>query len=276
MRINMLRHTNPVEVTFDDVVVTPTGEVSFHPDLTTHLSGKQWTDLYDAMAFALRQGIVMNVHITIVWGRLGVHGDNVAREFLEDFCEVLKKRAKARRLPCGYIYAHENTRDEGLHTHLLTLWPHLDGANFELWVDKYFMKRSRLRVADLTAVKVSHRRDNDVARHWFWFGYVTKGTHTGAAIAVRRPERVVAWLSDLMLRRPEPGGGVVRCRKRVGVSRNLDRKARRDFGPDGFWSLLDRGVVFRKEDLYTDTHLQAHERDKQMDPSRFGIRSLAL
>ena len=79
------------------------------------------------------------------------------------------------------------------------------------------MKRSRLRVADLTAVKVSHRRDNDVARHWFWFGYVTKGTHPGAAIAVRRPERVVAWLSDLMLRRPEPGGGVVRCRKLQGL-----------------------------------------------------------
>lgn len=36
------------------------------PNATTCISGQQWANVYNGMAFALRQGIVMNVHVTIV------------------------------------------------------------------------------------------------------------------------------------------------------------------------------------------------------------------
>ena len=279
MRINALRYQNPVEVTFDDLVVTPSGGIDFHPDLTTHISGEQWADLYEAMAFALRQGIVMNVHVTIVWDRLGVHGDNTARELLEKFCGALRHRAAERKLPCGFIYAHERSRDEGFHTHLLTRWPHIESDAFRLWAGTYFMDRSKLPVPDLTAVEVVPRQDNDVWRHWLWFGYLTKGAAPGMVLGRRAGRRrtgvLLFRLDDFMLRRPEPCG-LVWCRKRVGVSRNFDHKARRDWPlePGGFWSRFKFTQPDRKEDLYTDEYWQAHELDKRRAAMDNALRTL--
>jgi hypothetical protein len=130
MRINALRWQGSVDAEFDDLVVTPVGRTDFHPDLTTHISGEQWEGLYEGMAFALRRGLAMNVHVTVVYGRLGINGDGVAHELLEDFCAALRKRAEVRGWPCAYAYAHERTRDEGLHTHLLTTWPYDDRSGF--------------------------------------------------------------------------------------------------------------------------------------------------
>jgi len=132
MRINSLRKKHTVEVTFGDLIVTQSGKIDFDPDITTHISWNQWGDLYEAMAFALRVGIVMNVHITVVWNRLSMHGDNVAREFLERFLGALRHRAAKRGVPCAYIYAHEHTRDEGFHTHVLTHWPYIHRDEFKL------------------------------------------------------------------------------------------------------------------------------------------------
>lgn len=263
MRVNALRRKGIVDVEFDDLVVTPEGQTDFHPDVTTHISGPQWGWLYEGMAFALRLGMAMNVHVTVVYGRLGVSDDAAAHELLEDFCAVLRKRAGERKWPCAYAYAHERTRDEGLHTHLLTVWPYGDRASFEKWVLRYFARRSGHAVPDPTAVVVQHKRDGDVERHWLWFGYMTKGADPKQELRDVDDRHRLYPLGDLMLRRHE-SGGVVRCRKRVGLSRNLDWKARQNFGESGFRSAFLEGAS-TKEALYIDAYLRDHHEDRRRE-----------
>jgi len=137
------------------------------------------------------------------------------------------------------------------------------------------MKRSKRPVSDLTAVEVVPRKDNDVTQHWFWFGYVTKG-----ALPCRLTHRdtgVTVHLEDLMLRRPE-ACGTVRCRKRVGVSRNLDRKARRNWPGEvgGFWSRLNHTPIHRKDELYIDEYWQAYELERQIQETSNALKSLVF
>jgi hypothetical protein len=115
------------------------------------------------------------------------------------------------------------------------------------------------RVLDPAAVCVRHKRDGDVARHWAWFSYLTKGADP--EVRMRDVHDRHRWhrLGDLMRYR-HVYGGVVRCRKRVGLSRSLDRQARRSFGLGGFVSALGAGAS-TKEALYTEAYLREHEAD---------------
>jgi hypothetical protein len=264
MRFNEMHNQSSFDVSFDYFITTPTGELALDPDLTTHISGTQWQSLYDGMAFALRRGMVMNVHVTIVWPRLGVYAHNEGREFLEDFCDALQERAKRQKWPLSYAYAHERSRDEGFHTHLLTLWPYIDRAGLNAWVKRYFAKRSRLPY-DPAAVDVRHKKDNNVARHWAWFGYITKGAYPEFVCRGLELGDIMRWHHEYQ--------GVVGCRKRVGVSRNIDRTARQRAEFRSNFQRIDRVT---KEILYTDEYLHDYENEKRMAEVKSTIFSLFL
>jgi len=195
-------------------------------------------------------------------GNAALQDDRAAGELLKEFCAVLRKQAEVRKWPCAYAYAHERTRDEGLHTHLLTTWPRIDAIRFEKWAQRYFAKRAGRHTPDRRAVKVVHRGDGDVKRHWFWFGYLTKGVHPGVRLRYGDDSKP-HWVSELMLRR-HADGGVVRCRKRVGLSRNLDSEAQRSFGAGGFVSVLHTPAGSKRA-LYTDAYLREYEADQRRD-----------
>jgi hypothetical protein len=261
MRINDLRYEKVAEVTFDDFVCTPDGGLDYHPYLTTHLSGPDWERIYEGIAFANRLGAVLNVHVTIAWECAGIWGDDRVSGALVQWTEGLRKWCRARKHPCHYVYVHERARDQGLHTHLLTAVPHDDKDRFQGWAFRYLQRIAGHGHLPVNAICVRHRGDRDVQRQWLWFGYLMKGLSPSAAIHSGRDRAFRYWLSQMATFRLRPSG-IVRCRFRAGVSRNIDREARQRYGNCGFASRFVRGATTPAE-LFTDAYLREFEEEEK-------------
>ncbi len=230
----------------------------YNPNTTTNISGRKWQRLYDGMAFALRQGIVMNVHVTIVWGLLGIYDHDQASGSLEGFREALRHYARPRHYPFGCLYVYENTPKMGLHTHLLTTWAFAGRVLFRSWAENYAKRIAKGLPFKPEAIIIRHRKDGVVDRHWRWFDYVTKGVDPTASVRdldnrhIRHPQ-------EIMRGKATRNEGSVCCKKRVGVSRNLDYDARSQVH---FRSVLARGAN-TKEALYTDAEFRTYELEKR-------------
>lgn len=261
MRINELRLKGG-EVSFDDFATTPDGGLDFHPHLTTHLAGTDWEKLYDGVAFSNRLGVVLNVHVTIAWEHAGIYGDDRVSAALIKWAGSLRKWCSARGYPCHYVYVHERGRQQGLHTHLLTSIPHIDRNSFQGWSRKYLQSMARVRPMPMEAMCVRHRGDGDINRQWLWFGYLTKGLAPWLEVRFRSDPPVRHRMADLATFRLR-STGIVRCRWRAGVSRNLDREARLQFGGSGFVSRFDEGVVARAQ-LFTDAYLREYDNEQEL------------
>jgi hypothetical protein len=109
---------------------------------------------------------------------------------------------------------------------------------------------------------VRHRGDRDVARQWLWFGYLMKGLSPGVTIHSGRDRAFRYWLSQMATFRLRPSG-IVRCRFRAGVSRNIDREARQGYRNCGFASRFVRGATTPAE-LFTDAYLREFENEAQL------------
>lgn len=270
MRENALPRAAIMDATLDDFVVTPDGRVVLGPNVTTHISGEQWANAYNATAFANRLGLVLNVHVTILWDQVGLPHDGQVSAGLVRWTGELRKWCAARGYRCCYVYAHERSRRHGLHTHLLTSIPYRNRAQFMQWSVAYLARMSGLERLSKSAICVRHRREDDTERQWLWFNYIMKGGDYSIGVRDASDRRLIHALGDLTTCRHRPGG-IVRCRRRVGVSRNLDIEARRSFGSDGFRSLFDEGVSDRGQ-LYTDLYLRASITEQEL---RRGDRLLA-
>lgn len=257
MRINELRF-KPGEVSFDDFICTPDGGVDFHPYLTTHLSGQDWTKLYEGVAFANRLGTVLNVHVTINWDCAGIAGDDQVSRALVQWTGELRKWCGARRYSCHYVYVHERAREQGLHTHLLTAIPRANKEEFQRWAFRYLQRMAGRRPLPINAVCVRYRRERDVERQWLWFSYLTKGLDPSLFVGDvhdRNRWHPVSQLTTWHLRRT----GVVRCRFRAGVSRNIDAHARQRYGGGvGFQSRYLDGATTPAE-LFVDDYVRQYE-----------------
>ena len=261
MRINDLRYKKVAEVTFDDFVCTPDGGLDYHPYLTTHLSGQDWTRLYEGIAFANRLGSVLNVHVVIAWECAGIWGDDRVSGALVQWTEGLRKWCRARKYPCRYVYVHERARDQGLHTHLLTAVPHDDKDRFQGWAFKYLQRIAGHGHLPVNAICVRHRGDRDVQRQWLWFGYLTKGLVPGLSVGGVDDKTRYHPMADVVTY-PLRETGLVRCRFRAGVSRNIDCAARCRFGQNGFVSRFIAGATTRAE-LFVDEYLREFEEEEK-------------
>lgn len=101
------------------------------------LNATQFTNLYNAVAFANRLGRVMSVHVSITWGLLGIHDHTEAAITLTD--RVLKPLRQWYAYQTGrdqfaWLYVHENGRNHGFHTHLMFAIPNDLRPAFRRWL----------------------------------------------------------------------------------------------------------------------------------------------
>ncbi len=277
MKVNKLKYERIRNVCLSDLVVKADGTIDLHPDLTTHISGQQWMNVYDAVAFANRLGTVMNVHVTIAWRYLGIVDHTEVSHALVRWTERFRKWCDVRKLPCCYVYAHEVGPEHGLHTHVLTSVPRLEEITFGEWAWTCLAGMSSVEAPSRAALCVQHRRDADTDRQWLWFNYLMKGADYTERFQI--DGRPFCFLGDLT-RRHHQYGGLIRCSKRVGVSRNIDGAARRmfelsEFLPRGFRSDFDRGASTPAQ-LYHDGYYRAFLSDRRSAEMTAALSSLRI
>jgi hypothetical protein len=157
---------------------------------------KEALKLYKAIAFAMRyHGVVLNTHLTIPWGYLGVSDGEQAAWLLTRFNHEAGKWLKVgdamrpgrkRRTQRGssegsehfYVYVHEWGRRHGLHTHELAFIPPAKRQAFESWAEACLTRLCRRAHIPAPALKITgpywsmeHKR---VWLCWKWFRYITK------------------------------------------------------------------------------------------------------
>ncbi len=229
------------------------------------LTGKQFVELYSAVAYANHLGIVMNVHVSITWKLLGIHSHQEAAKALRyEFFKHLQEWCEYR-MPAGHrfvwIYVHEVGRRHGFHTHLLTAIPNELRQEFREWMANRMAKLSRTGSAPKEAYGITAPPSDRIGRQWRYFQYLCKGIGCGEEVASAVGTEPSVQAASLIR---VPGGrpADVRCRKRCGVSNNIGAQARKN---DQHESLLERGVTDVRQ-LYAGMEYLAYLRNHPSAP----------
>ncbi len=229
-----------------------------------HLSIKEVSRLYTAIAYANRRGMVFNAHITISWGMLGIgkRDHTEAANALKVFCKGLLTWARYYGLSPGrheiaYVYVHEVSSDFEIHTHVLVSVPQKLREKLISWAPKGVRGISKVRDIPVKAVHVVSpgRSKPHIEEQWRWFSYLCKGIDPLAIVTRHNGQRLLA---SFLLHHKLNAPGEVWCRKMVGVSSNIAESAQKEFGFVSAWQLR----LFYVQILYSDYEYQEW-RDEQ-------------
>jgi hypothetical protein len=226
------------------------------PVRSSDLEWKEVMKVYEAMAFALDQGIWMSAHVVIVWSMFGVTEHERASKLTGKVLHEarkwaavgkpseLRQRQRARSgdgFDLAWVYAHENDRRRGFHTHILMNVPTAMARVFERWLWSALRRlTNNPGVPPALWVRPAWERTehDQIQRHWRWMTYIMKGLPPSVGMRYRGgaslgPAREVlqlfAYREDMM---------PVFCDHLVNVSRNIDKKAQK---AAGFVSKLQMG-----------------------------------
>ncbi len=206
------------------------------------LKRTQFNDLYSAIAYANTLGLVMNCHVSITWGLLGIlNHTEAAKTLTHRVIKALRQWYKDRtgRDQLAWIYVQENGRIHGFHTHLMLAIPNELRMPFREWLKSRLSDVCRLDSMPKEAFHVTAPPSDRIGRQWRYFQYLTKGIDESEMLPAR-----VGWNSHIPVSRLINIGvenpGDVQCRKKCGVSNLIGVKARQRAG---FRSLLDQGVT---------------------------------
>jgi hypothetical protein len=210
------------------------------PRSSRYITSDEFVDLYSAVAFANRCGLIMNCHITILWAALGITDhDEVARALL-GFTRRLRDWCAQRGFETAWIYSHENSPLAGLHSHVLLFVSPRHAKEFRAYALWSLNKRSRINptpegpkavvveIRNPRTKEVDIRRTRCIYVQWLWFEYLCKGIRLeDKFVELRRgpKETEQVYLSDLVRFSPQDPG-YVECSNRVGMSRNLSQSCR--------------------------------------------------
>jgi hypothetical protein len=216
------------EVTFNDPHILP-----------RLIKGDEFTNLYSGIAYANSRGVVFNVHITINWRDLGYGTGELAEASLyKSFIRKYTEWCRDNNLECIWIYSNESSDRVGLHTHFMTSIHKSWLPDFERYVTKLIRKINRADIMRPNAFKISVPKRSEVQRQWIRFQYLCKGMDQDARLKHANGFDSV-YIHDLVRFGYESPGDVT-CKKRCGISRNIDKKAR---DKAGFKSLMELGIL---------------------------------
>jgi hypothetical protein len=206
------------------------------------LTAAQAKDLYGAVAYANTLGLVMNCHVSITWGLLGILDHTEAANALTHrVIKALRQWYKDHtgRDQLAWLYVHENGRIHGFHTHLMLAIPNDLRMAFREWLKSRLSNVSRLDSMPEEAWHVTAPPSDPIGRQSIYIQYLTKGIDEKAELPSRVGRNSHIPISRLIKFEVENPGDV-RCRKKCGVSNLIGVKARQRAG---FRSLLDQGVT---------------------------------
>jgi len=212
--------------------------------------------VYDAMAFAMRQGIIFNAHLTFVWRFAGVGTADHATELLTKFNHEAGKwlarslkpdtaykchdvRSKLPGTRHTYVAVHEQGDRQGFHTHELAFIPPAKLPAFRAWAESCLARLAGRPYLPAPTLKITGGRlkssEQQCWRHWRWFRYITKTTVPEAM--VRIGGRLVP-VRSIFEPYPFHSGGAVDCAQMNSISHDIGPRAQR---LAGFVSKVHRG-----------------------------------
>jgi len=233
---------------------------------------KEAFKVYKAIAFAMQHhGIVLNAHLTILWGYLGVadgaqaawlltrFNHEAAKWLKVGFVPGVERKRRGQRVGVEgsehmYVYVHEWGRRQGLHTHELAFIPPEKKQQFEIWARSCLARLCGRDHIPLQALKITggnwaaeHRR---VWLCWNWFRYITKTLDP--AYSVLRKDGAAVQVRDIFRPRWFYEGAGVTCDQLASGSRNIWTQAQKEAG--FLARVYQPGVV----DIYDGAELDEH------------------
>lgn len=237
----------------------------------THITKAQFIDLYSAVSFANAQGVAMNVHVIIQWGRMGYTDHNEAAKVLQDdffrhlngwYAYKNKVRLKSKQAalhPLFWIYTHECSRRAGFHTHVLAGIPMEVRQEFRRWVKSRIATLSKKQPIPQGIVKVVCPPSDPIGRQWRFFQYLCKGLDPAASVRFPRYQSPVPL--SCLVRYAYASPGHIECRRQVGKSSNLSMAKRNEAK---FKSAFE-GNMRHKDLLYNSTEYDLWHRQNAAD-----------
>ena len=236
------------------------------------LTRAQFVDLYSAVAYANTLGLVMNSHVSITWGLLGIKDHTDAANTLTD--RVLKPlrawyKYRTGRDELAWLYVHENGRLHGFHTHLMLAIPTWLRDDFENWLDDRLSALCRHGAKPANTSKIVAPPSDPIGRQWIYFQYLTKGIDDNESLPARvgRHSHIPV---HRLIRAPLENPGEVLCKKKCGVANLIGVKARQRAG---FRSLLEQGVTDVRR-LYAGMEYLGHLRQSILPMADPYVRGL--
>ena len=222
----------------------------------THLTKSQFIDLYSAVSFANAQGVAMNVHVIIQWGRMGYTDHDEATKVLQDHFfrhlnvwyayrnKVRLQSGQPALHPLFWIYTHECSHRAGFHTHILAGIPLEIRQDFREWVKSRIAPLSKITPAPKGIVKVVRPPSDPIGRQWRFFQYLCKGLDPAASVRIPRYDSPVPMAGFIQYAYACPGH--IRCRLQVGKSSNLSPAKRKvaKFKSAIEWKMFHKDLLY--------------------------------
>lgn len=217
------------------------------------LSAEQFINLYSAVAFANANGRILDVRVSITWELLGLARHRPYQDaimaFTNEFIKPLRlwldykgKKEVYRKSPyeLRYIYVHEVGRKHGFHTHLLIDIPKHLRKDFRQWMKNRLTELSLLD-GDIPegTFNITCPPSYPINRQWIAFSYMCKGLDKRARIFSKIGEYPYIKAIDLIQFNYENPGDIL-CKKKCGVSHNINEKARKKHN---YKSWLEMGLT---------------------------------
>lgn len=226
---------------------------------STYITKEQCIDLHAAFSFANRFGVALNVHVTINWGLLGYLDHSEAAEALqEQFIDHMTSWYDSNyskfdlHIPpeLMWTYVHECPPNGDFHTHLVVGIPNEMRDKFRKWVKRRFdfiwKKKCKndgsIKPRPKEVVKVVCPPSRPIIRQWILYGYMCKGLDPSATVEIPGYQGPVPMSNLIRSRFCNPGH--IKCKKQIGMSRNLSKTTRNKFG---FKSSMEMGVFDIRE-----------------------------
>ncbi|TYO67402.1 hypothetical protein FXV83_05320 [Bradyrhizobium hipponense] len=154
------------------------------------LTGKDVRRVYNAIAYAMWQGVILNTHLIIVWSMMNLSeesGVETLGAYLHEAGKWLrsegaprgKKSARSVRTKTDlrYVYVHEKIAQRGFHSHILIHLPPALKKEFEAW-SRSALSRLTGRNYDRNAFRVilgyGRFEEDQVRNVWRWYRYLMK------------------------------------------------------------------------------------------------------
>lgn len=226
-RIDARRH-NITEVSLCDPDILP-----------RHIKGNEFINLYSAIEFANSKNSVFNVHLTINWRDLGFgNGEHAESQLYNSFIRQYTEWCRDNDVDCIWIYSNESSDHVGLHTHFMTSVRKEMLPLFERFVSKRMSKINRHESLCAYAFKTSIAKSRVVQRQWIQFQYLCKGVDQNARL--KHANGIDTVYAHDLIKFGYESPGEVTCKRRCGLSRNIDKKIRDHVG---FMSTMEKGLL---------------------------------
>jgi len=207
----------------------PMPAVAIKPNRTLYIHRNDLFCAYDGIRFANYLGVVLNVELSICWGRAGYFLDDMADKAYRMFIDRLRKFTHSKGFEPYFWTTFECGPAVGIHSHMgLYIKDEFTGP-FRRWLSRALIDSSGKPMdRDDYSVRVRFRAERNITSQWRWFQYGFKGLDPRLALDEQNQYPTGTTLNSLAGVRQAYAGAL--SLKRVRISRTMMEAARQSAG----------------------------------------------